>query len=579
MENTIKDRFTFTYESGVTGSFLVATSKEDNIVQFQIDMLAKNPNKHILHLDIRRNNDKINLYYNITSKLSLSQYLKRNQIDKSEFIEIFIGIVKTLLASKGFLLSDNSFLLDAEYIYISPDNMDVSLVYLPVKLDIDITKQLKEFGINLIVYGADVVADDKDSFLQQFLSFLKKDTFSIIAFDKFLKEIKRTVSAAQAQSMDNAVEMDQVPPSIQNTSVSQKGIPKQNNPAEVPIVTQNRHQGENKTPQKGIPQKAIPQNSVPQSGLSQKSASKNEQQSPAAQNNVTAKLTGNPNMLIGAIIQAVIVIAILVLAFSGVLDAISGDKVTTIFALALIGGAASYFMWKNVLKIPIKNGTSSAKNDSKPVPPKTVHSKPKNNLPPANVAKKPSIPTKSAVPPVAESSCHEEKPPRHMEKPQNVAPLPRQTQEPARNEEKPPRHVSEIPRNLEETLKPASINEVIKPAYNVNETVLLGVNSLKFPQLQVFKDGSIEEVTINKPSFIIGRLGDQVDYVHSNNAIGKVHAEIITRDGHYYLKDLNSRNGTYINDKRLDSNIEYEIKNNDKLTLADSKFIFVVFDN
>ena len=93
--------------------------------------MANNPNKHILPLDIRQKDEKHNLYYNITSKLSLSQYLKRNKINKNSFITIFSGITKTILNSKNYLFSENSFLLMEEYIYIYPNNLEIALVYLP----------------------------------------------------------------------------------------------------------------------------------------------------------------------------------------------------------------------------------------------------------------------------------------------------------------------------------------------------------------------------------------------------------------------------------------------------------------
>ena len=121
-----------------------------------------------------------------------------------------------------------------------------------------------------------------------------------------------------------------------------------------------------------------------------------------------------------------------------------------------------------------------------------------------------------------------------------------------------------------------SVNSPVISNSSVSETVFLGTAFKRNPLLKVIKTGNAEEIVINKPSFIIGRLDGQVDYVHSNNAIGKVHAEIITREGCYYLKDLNSKNGTFVNGKRLESNTEYEIKNNDKITLANSDFVFIV---
>ncbi len=107
-----------------------------------------------------------------------------------------------------------------------------------------------------------------------------------------------------------------------------------------------------------------------------------------------------------------------------------------------------------------------------------------------------------------------------------------------------------------------------------DETAILGRSQERHPYLKSVKDGVVEIISITKPSFVIGRLKDQVDFVSKNNAVGKVHAEIIIRDGLFYIKDLNSRNGTYINGERINSNTEYRIKNQDKITLANCEYIF-----
>ena len=75
---------------------------------------------------------------------------------------------------------------------------------------------------------------------------------------------------------------------------------------------------------------------------------------------------------------------------------------------------------------------------------------------------------------------------------------------------------------------------------------------------------------------VIGRLPDLVDFVVQNMSVGKVHAEIICRDGEYYIRDLNSRNGTYINGEKINSNTDYRIKNGDTVTLANCDYEFVV---
>lgn len=91
----------------------------------------------------------------------------------------------------------------------------------------------------------------------------------------------------------------------------------------------------------------------------------------------------------------------------------------------------------------------------------------------------------------------------------------------------------------------------------------------------IYGDMDMEIINIDKCDFLIGRLQSHVDYVIKNNAVGKIHAQIISRDDKYYIKDLNSKNGTYINEERIVSNTEYEIKSGDRITFANSQYVFI----
>jgi len=168
MVNDYLKKFEFNYESSATGSFLVvSTDAGENVLLYQVEMLASNPNKNILPLDIRQKDAKYNFYYNITSKLALSQYLKRNKLKRNDFINIFKDITKTILSAKDYLLSDRSFILNEDYIFIDPNTMDVSLVYLPLNIENNVNEQLKNFTMNFIMFSANIEENNSDNFLQR----------------------------------------------------------------------------------------------------------------------------------------------------------------------------------------------------------------------------------------------------------------------------------------------------------------------------------------------------------------------------------------------------------------------------
>jgi hypothetical protein len=80
---------------------------------------------------------------------------------------------------------------------------------------------------------------------------------------------------------------------------------------------------------------------------------------------------------------------------------------------------------------------------------------------------------------------------------------------------------------------------------------------------------------LSSDNFLIGRLSEKVDYAVDNMAVGKIHACIKKRLGRYYIVDLNSKNGTYVNGIRLKSNVEHELSDNDDLILANTVLTFL----
>lgn len=108
------------------------------------------------------------------------------------------------------------------------------------------------------------------------------------------------------------------------------------------------------------------------------------------------------------------------------------------------------------------------------------------------------------------------------------------------------------------------------------ETTLLAEETgpaFRYPSVTRMSTG--ENVSINKPVFRIGKERSYVDYfVADNSAVSRSHADIICRNGGYFIKDLNSKNGSYINEQRLNPDSEMEIHDGDALRLADENFIF-----
>lgn len=81
------------------------------------------------------------------------------------------------------------------------------------------------------------------------------------------------------------------------------------------------------------------------------------------------------------------------------------------------------------------------------------------------------------------------------------------------------------------------------------------------------------EIQITKDEFIIGKKPELVDGVVSfNKMISRKHCKITRQNGNYYLIDLASANGTFVNGERLQPHTPHLIKNGDIIKMANSDF-------
>lgn len=85
------------------------------------------------------------------------------------------------------------------------------------------------------------------------------------------------------------------------------------------------------------------------------------------------------------------------------------------------------------------------------------------------------------------------------------------------------------------------------------------------------------ELAVTKSEFTIGKKAELVDGVISfNKMISRSHCKITQRGSQYYITDLQSANGTYVNHARLQPNQPHPIKGGDVIRLANSDFQVVV---
>lgn len=112
---------------------------------------------------------------------------------------------------------------------------------------------------------------------------------------------------------------------------------------------------------------------------------------------------------------------------------------------------------------------------------------------------------------------------------------------------------------------------------NFGGTVVLGYDEPReepmYPKLKREQTG--ESFAVNKPTFRIGTEKKYCDlFICDNNYISRSHADIITREGRYYIVDRNSTNKTFVEDKAIPTEKEIEIFAGTRIRLANEDFTF-----
>ena len=80
---------------------------------------------------------------------------------------------------------------------------------------------------------------------------------------------------------------------------------------------------------------------------------------------------------------------------------------------------------------------------------------------------------------------------------------------------------------------------------------------------------------VDKQCFTIGRKKDN-DFVVANDKVGKEHACILWERNRYYVRDLDSLNGTRVNGTLLEHDGIREIRHGDRIVFADEEFDFEI---
>ncbi len=85
-----------------------------------------------------------------------------------------------------------------------------------------------------------------------------------------------------------------------------------------------------------------------------------------------------------------------------------------------------------------------------------------------------------------------------------------------------------------------------------------------------FNEQVLKEIPLDEPQLTIGRKPDN-DLVIDNPAVSGHHARVVKEEGGFFIEDLGSTNGTFLNDAKVQ---KQKLKNTDRVSVGKHSLIF-----
>ncbi len=488
---------TFNYETLGNSSYLVIDfNSDENIINYQMQMLVNNDIKNIVKANKQQKNNNIQIYYNITSRISLEQALQHGKISKAGLINIIEGALDALAEIEEYQLASSGILFDEKYVFVKPGSFEPSFIYVPTSNENVGAEPLKKLILDLVVSSKVEVTND--NFIQVLLETLNSNSVGTEQLRQLCAQQKK-VRTPQPEKKVNAAPMP-----VKNIPPVQQEQPAAGNVRQV------------QTPPSVQKPPAVRQPAVPQPPQKVDAAEKKKEK------------PEKPNKNKFLLLQAAFVAVLLGIVFSGVLNDASGNiNYSYLGGIVMALAGIDFIIYREMF---VNNKDTKDKKEKQPIAKKEVPANKNVSVPASVSASQPSY-----------------NPPEIMRK------------------------VPEQPVSVESRPAP---NRYQAPDFESDDTDVLVADDGAY--LEYFENGLATKIHLDKESTIVGKLSSQCDFAIRNNKVSKMHAEFISRNGKYFVKDYNSTNGTYINgnSQRIQSNAEYPINNGDRITLANVDLTF-----
>lgn len=540
----------FKYENQGASSFLVYQLKEEDVLDnISLNMLTSNKAKGLASTNYMQMDTQRFIRYTITGKITANQFFAR-PVTKQSFMGIFKGITEAMVSAEEYMLDPACILLDLNQIYTDVSTGETECICLPVENEKE-QKDQREF-LKSVMFQAQFENPEEGSYVTRILNYLNSiPVFSSLDFLNLLTEMEREgkkdrtpLAPAAKESLQqgvaefgNAVANSSVggmaASFFEQSSLSPAGALKQENAVEEAI------------PDIPVPDDIPKEERISLFYLLQHYNNNRAKEYMAQQKQLKARKE----------------------ALKKIELAKKGGKKKSAASFNLPGGKAKTASAAPKAKKPSSGGFSfqvPGKESGKDKPGEDLSGI--KSLPNASVnSQGNSVGNPKVSAPVGAG----------MNIPKSNPSVAKGTLQPAKP--------SPLFSNQQEAVGNGGRNfgdtTVLHSGFRGEETSVLNYTKApdtpKQPYLLRIKNG--ERIPITGSIFRLGKEEKFVDYViHDNEAISRSHANIISRNGQYFLQDNNSTNHSFLNGQQCVSNVELPLQDKASIRLGNEEFQFLL---
>lgn len=535
----MKDNYEFSYKNDKNVSFLtVNVSEADKLVHYQLKMMENNKIPGLLPMSVSEHNGAYELFYDITSRLTLEQLLSRENLDEGRCIKLIEAFASAAEELPEYQLSVGGIIADLKYIYVRPSDFDIGFVFLPDGSDENDFEQIRNCLRDLVMKNK--LTTKNGEFISSLLTMLNAEKLDAELMKKFCKKYKVENNKNYKPFPDDRSKVIYEPHNGKNPYIDPNNKIDIHQPYE-------RDQGVKKPPE------------MPVQPVNDKNNRKKNK--PVKNKNIMKDI-------IFIILQGVFVSLIFLAIQNGLLNDKDGNiEFSQLAGVALIFFLVDFLIFRRLFKNTSEKNAGVRKEtdrknkdkernrgDERPLPESPFGDSRKNAFDRKN---KKEIPVQG----IDRSAG------------QNVGKNINIHNVNENNIKQPPNYSGGRQENTVQNGYNRPANQ--QPDYDM--TVVMGDVYSEDARFTWYVNGIVHRAKMTGNNMIAGRQKGQVDILIQSRMVGHIHAEFKRRaNGEYTVTDCNSKNGTYINGSttRITSNKEYVIHNGDIIRLADTELTF-----